>query len=213
MIYDDVQYTRRDWRNRNRIKTAAGPRWLTIPVQVKGRYHQRICEVTVSDPGWAAQHWKSIQHAYARAPYFAQYAEALEALYQSCTEPALTTLNERFLRELCAWFNITTPIIRSEAFALPDDRSERLIEMCRQLNATHYLSGPSAKAYIEESQFADAGIEVVWMDYGGYAEYPQLHPPFVHEVSALDVLLNTGPDAPQYLQSYSGDTTARAAAV
>ena len=213
VLYDDVQYTRRDWRNRNRIKTAAGPRWLTIPVQVKGRYHQRICDVTVSDPGWSAQHWKSIQHAYARAPYFARYAEALENVYQSCTESALTTINERFLRAMCEWFDIATPILRSDTFSLPEDRSERLIEICRQLNATRYLSGPSAKAYIDEQQFADAGIDVVWMDYGGYREYPQLHAPFVHEVSALDLLLNTGPDAKRYLNSFAVETTARAAAV
>lgn len=213
VLYDDVQYTRRDWRNRNRIKTSRGSHWLTIPVHVKGRYHQRICEVTISDSGWALQHWKSIRHAYARAPYFTRYAEELEALYRDCDDTSLSAINERFLRAMCAWIGITTPILRSDTFTLPDDRTDRLIEICRQMNATHYLSGPSAKVYIDETRFSDAGIGVIWMDYGGYPEYPQLYSPFIHEVSALDLLLNTGPDAPRYMNAFAGEAATRAAAV
>jgi len=213
VLYDDVQYTRRDWRNRNRIKTAAGTHWVTIPVNVKGRYHQNICDVTVSDPDWAIQHWKSIRHAYSRAPYFAQYAAELDALYCECNETSLSAINERFLRAMCAWFNIQTPIKRSDEFSLPDERTERLIEICRQMDATHYLSGPSAKAYIDETRFSDAGIDVVWMDYDGYPEYPQLFGPFVHEVSVLDLVLNTGPDAPRYMKSFTDTRSDRAAAV
>ncbi len=213
VLYDDVQYTRRDWRNRNRIKTAAGPRWLTIPVNVKGRYHQRICDVTVSDADWSAHHWESIRHAYARAPFFNRYAAELESLYRDCGDTSLSAINEHFLRAICGWLDITTPIAHSHIFALPDDRQERLIEMCRQLNATRYLSGPSAKTYIDESRFNDAGIEVVWMDYSGYPEYPQLVAPFVHEVSTLDLLLNTGTDARQYMKSTATQPAQRVAAV
>jgi hypothetical protein len=213
VLYDDVQYTRRDWRNRNQIKTAAGPRWITIPVNVKGRYHQHICDVTISDADWADRHWKSIRHAYARAPYFDRYASDLEALYRDCDATSLSEINERFLRAICAWFSITTPIVQSNTFTLSEDRTDRLIEICRQLDATHYLSGPAAKAYIDEDLFAAAGIEVVWMDYDGYPEYSQLYSPFVHEVSALDLLLNVGPDAPRYMKSFDRKSPMRAAAV
>lgn len=213
VLFDDVQFTRRDWRNRNRIKTADGPSWITIPVRVKRRFNQRICEVTISDPDWAANHWESIRHWYSRAPYFSRYAAELEDMYRGCTNTSLSRSNERFLGAMCAWLGIETPILQSDTFTLPDDRTERLIEICRSLQATHYLSGPSAKTYIDETRFASAGIDVMWMDYTGYPEYPQLYAPFAHEVSTLDLLLNTGPDAPRYLKSFPSDASARAAAV
>jgi hypothetical protein len=201
VLYDDVQYTRRDWRNRNRIKTAHGPKWITIPVQTKGRFEQRICDVEVSAPDWAERHFESIRHAYARAEYFDRYADELEALYESCAHEPLTIINERFLRLLCKWLGITTTIIRSETFKAQGVKSDRLIDICTQLGATRYLSGPSAQAYLDESAFNVAGIGVVWMDYAGYPEYRQLHPPFVHEVSVLDLLFNEGPGAPRYLKT------------
>ncbi len=213
VLYDDVQYTRRDWRNRNRIKTSNGARWLTIPVNVKGRYHQRICDVTVSDANWPLHHWESIRHAYARAPYFDHYAAELEALYRDCDESFLSGINASFLRTICDWLGIRTPLIGSDTFELPSDRQDRLIAICRQLDATHYLSGPNAKTYIDETRFNDAGIEVVWIDYSGYPEYTQLYPPFVHEVSVLDLLMNAGPDARHYLNSSVDHPTQRAAAV
>ena len=203
VLYDDVQYTRRDWRNRNRIKTAHGPKWITIPVQTKGRYDQLINDVEVSAPDWAERHFESIRHAYSRTQFFDRYTDRLEALYASCSGEPLTIINERFLRLLCEWLGITTPIVRSETFNAAGVKSERLIDICTQLSATRYLSGPSAQAYLDESAFNAAGIDVVWMDYAGYPEYRQLHPPFVHELSVLDLVFNEGPAAPQYLKSNS----------
>jgi hypothetical protein len=199
ILYDDAQYTRRDWRNRNVIKTKDGLLWLTIPVEVKGKFHQAIKDVRVSDPAWSDRHFKSIAAAYARAPFFRCYRDAIEDLYRGAPCPRLSDINRRFLEGLAQLLGITTPISWSMDYDLPEGRVERLVALCRQARATAYLSGPSAKEYIDARLFADAGIDLAFIDYRGYAEYPQLYPPFVHQVSAIDLLLHTGADAPAYM--------------
>lgn len=210
VLYDDVQYTRRDWRNRNRIKTANGPQWLTIPVEVKGKYHQRIRDVAVSDAGWARTHWRTLQHHYARAAGFREMQPVVEGWYEAAGAlRMLSDINEHFLRGVCAVLEIGTTIRRSADFTLAEGRSERLLDICGQAGATTYLSGPSARGYLDESAFDAAGVRVEWMDYGGYREYPQLHPPFEHGVTILDLLFNTGRGARGFLKSAPG-THARA---
>jgi hypothetical protein len=202
ILLDHVQYTRRDWRNRNRIKTRDGVRWLTIPVEVKGRYHQRIDETRVSDPAWAARHWSTIAQSYAAAPGFDDHAAQLERVYVETDETLLSRINRRFLIAICDMLGIGTTISWSTDYEVVGRRSETLLALCRQAGATVYLSGPAARAYLDEGRFRAAGIEVRWMDYGGYAEYPQAHPPFVHDVSIVDLLLNVGRSAPRYLKSF-----------
>lgn len=200
VLYDDAQYTRRDWRNRNRIKTAQGPIWLTIPVQVTGRYLQRIRDVVVSDENWAEKHWRSLVHHYAAAPAAADYRGALEDLYGTAPRRWLTEINEHFLVGICALLGIGTRLRRSSEFELSGDRSERLLNLCRQLGASTYLSGPAARAYLDEPLFQSAGVRVEWADYSGYREYRQLHPPFDHQVSIVDLLMNEGRDAKRFLK-------------
>jgi hypothetical protein len=201
VLYDDMQYTRRDWRNRNRVKTPHGVQWLTVPVEVKGKYHQRIKDTLVSDRAWARSHWQTIQHSYARAPHFASYRDRLAELYARAG--ALTRLSEincLFLTAICGMLGIRTRISWSMDYRLADERTERLVEICRQAGATEYVSGPAARAYMDESRFAAAGIALTYMDYAGYPEYPQLYPPFEHAVSVLDLILNTGEDAPAFMK-------------
>jgi hypothetical protein len=201
ILLDDVQYTRRDWRNRNRIKTPTGVQWLTIPVEVKGKYHQRICDVTVSDGDWARTHWRTLTHCYAKAPFFRELAPRMEALYgEAAGLQRLTDINERFLRALCAELGIATPIRRSSEFTLPEGASERLLSLCTQSGATAYLSGPAARDYLDTAMFSGAGVSVDWMNYDGYPEYSQQHPPFDHAVTVLDLLFNTGRDAHRFLK-------------
>jgi hypothetical protein len=203
ILLDHVQYTRRDWRNRNRIKSPTGPLWLTIPVQVKGRYEQRIDETRVAGPEWAARHWRTIATSYAGAERFSDHAAALERLFaDAADEVLLSRINHRFLTAICAMLGIRTAISWSTDYAVTGRRTETLLDLCRQAGATTYLSGPAARAYLDESAFAAAGVAVRWMEYGGYPEYPQVHPPFVHEVSVVDLLLNTGRDAAKYLRSF-----------
>jgi len=203
VLLDDVQFTRRDWRNRNRIKTPQGPIWLTIPVEVKGRYHQTIRETKIADPGWADRHLSSLRHSYARAPYFRELEPLLEAAYASAAAQSdLSAVNRVFIDALCELLAIDSKISTSADFALADDPTERLVSICRQADASRYLSGPSASAYLDEVRFKCHGIDVAYMRYDGYPEYPQLHPPFDHAVSILDLLVHTGPEARRFLKSF-----------
>jgi hypothetical protein len=202
ILYDDVQYTRRDWRNRNLIKTAQGLHWLTIPVEVKGKYLQKIQDTKVSDRRWAAEHWKTIEHHYAKAPHFKDYQEPFEELYASLTTEYLSEINFAFLRLICELLGITTTMKWSSAFQLPADRTERLVELCVREGATEYYSGPAAKAYLDEDAFRARNIAVRYLDYSGYPEYRQLHGEFVHGVSIIDLLFNEGEHAKRFLKSF-----------
>ncbi len=148
VLFDDVQYTRRDWRNRNRIKTAAGPLWLTIPVQVKGKYLQKVREVEVIEPGWASEHWKTIQHAYGRAAYFDSYRAVFEELYLGATERFLSEVNFRFLTALCGLLGIRTALTWSSQYELCEGRSERLLAHLPAGQRDGIPFGPGALEYL-----------------------------------------------------------------
>ena len=199
ILYDDMQYTRRDWRNRNRFKSPDGVRWLTIPVQVKGRYLQRIDETLVSDPDWAGKHWSTLRAWYGRAPFFDRYRPALEEVYLKMTEPNLSQINRHLLKVLAELLGIGTPITWSTDYVARGSKTERLLSLCQAAGATCYLSGPAAREYLEEDRFQAQGIEVQWMSYEGYPTYDQMYPPFDHHVSVLDLLFNVGDEAPRYL--------------
>jgi hypothetical protein len=204
ILYDDMQYTRRDWRNRNKIKTPRGLQWITIPVQVKGKYFQTIRETQVTSSAWADEHWKSLHHNYGKAPYFEQYAPLFDDLYrQAAAEPYLSQINYLFITAICDLLGIDTRITWSMDYEIPEGKTERLIGLCQQVEATSYLSGPSARGYIDEQLFVDAGIDLVFMDYSDYPEYEQFYPPFEHGVTILDLIFHTGPDAPRYMKSLS----------
>ncbi len=199
ILFDDVQYTKRDWRSRNRIKTREGLQWLTIPVNVTGRFFQPINAVTIAERGWNERHWKTIVANYARAPFFAEYRDRVERLYCNATDETLSAINHRLIVGLCDLIGVQTRIAWSMDYRVVDGKTERLVELCRQAGATRYLSGPSARAYIEPERFDEAGIALEFMDYDGYPEYAQMFPPFEHGVSVIDVLFNVGPAARDYI--------------
>jgi hypothetical protein len=202
IFYDDRQFTRRDWRNRNRIKTPNGVQWLTIPVNVKGKYHQRIDETTVSDPDWAERHWKTLVHSYAAAPSFGEYASAVEELYQhAAAESHLSKVNRGFIEGVCKLLGVGTALSWSTDYDVEGDRSGRLAALSRAAGAGRYLSGPSARSYLDEQVFSSQGIEVAYAAYDDYPEYEQLHPPFEHGVTIFDLLFHVGSHAPSYMKS------------
>ena len=163
----------------------------------------------ISEPDWAEQHWRSIEQAYRKAPHFTTYGPILRQLYEAVAkEKLLTLVNERFLRELSARLGLQVHITRDSDYAPQGKRSERLVDVCRLAHATHYVSGPSAKEYLEEHLFTDIGTSVEWMSYGPYPTYPQLHGDFEHAVSVLDLLFMTGDQAPRYFLSGAADTSA-----
>ncbi|WCS26431.1 WbqC family protein [Methylobacterium sp. NMS14P] len=200
VFLDSVQFTRRDWRTRNRIKTAQGPAWLTIPVKQKGNYHAPIDAIEIAEPGWAAQHLRRIEESYARAEGFGQAIGLVRDGYAAAgPEPMLSRVNQHLTQSIATALGLTTRftadvdlIPREDLRAM--DPTARLIALAAAAGATHYLSGPSARAYLDESAFAARGISVEWMSYDGLGAYPQLWGPFEPAVSILDPLLTLGPD-------------------
>jgi hypothetical protein len=200
ILFDEVQYTRSDWRNRNRIKTPQGTRWLTIPVNLSGKFGQAISETQVSNPDWPIAHWDTIKSNCSHAPFFAPYGDPVRQALLSSRDPYLSVINRGLIEFVCRILKISTPITSSTQYAQDPGRTERLISICRQAGATHYLSGPAAKAYLKEDLFTAAGIKVDFADYSDYPQYPQLHGRFEHSVSVIDLLFNTGPDAIKFMK-------------
>ena len=203
VLFDDMQYTRRDWRNRNLIKTPAGPKWLTIPVAVKGNFFQKIKDTTISDPKWATKHWESIVHNYSKAKHFDLYREVFESLYLGSQERFLSRVNRLFLSAICKILGISTTISSSEDYISVEGKTERLVSICKQTGATTYISGPAARDYLDDALFDQENIAVEYMDYSSYPEYRQLFPPFEHQVSIIDLIFNEGSEATKYMKSFS----------
>jgi WbqC-like protein family len=196
VIFDRVQYVKRHWHNRNKIKTPKGAEWITIPVISKSRYEQPIDEVEISEP-WAEKHWRSVELNYKKAPFFGTEGPRVRAWYEAADGMRrLTDINRHFISALARDLRLTTRIVSDQDYPAGDLRqTERLVNICKQAGATHYISGPSAQAYLEEEKFAAVGITVEWMSYGPYPSYPQLHGLFEHQVSVLDVIFQLGREA------------------
>lgn len=204
ILYDDAQYTKRDWRNRNRIKTPDGLLWLTIPVEVKGRYHQKIKDTKIADKTWNKKHWQIISsYAYSRAEFFDQNKEFFEHMYLSRDEKYLSDINYKFTEAICDLLNIETKITWSMDYKIESENSTgKLVDLCKQVGASEYLSGPSAENYIEKDLFEAENIKLAYMNYSSYPEYNQLFPPFEHHVSIIDLIFNVGSDAHKYMKSF-----------
>ena len=208
VIYDSAQYVKRHWHNRNRIKTANGVEWLTIPVVTKGRFEQPIDQVEIEKP-WADKHWRALELAYRRAPFFEQLAPTVKGWYERADKEArLTDVNAIFLHGIAGLLGLGDP--HRQGCGLPGaGRQDRTAagRSARAAGADRYLSGPSARDYFDEAMFEAAGVTPEWMSYEGYPEYPQLHGGFEHAVTALDLLFNTGPGARHYLTTAKGHQT------
>jgi len=200
ILYDDMQFTRRDWRNRNQVKTPQGLAWLTVPVRVKGKYHQAIRETEIEGRDWASSHWKSLVLNYRKAACFDEIAAILEPIYLNSTHGFLSPLNRAIIEVICGYLGIKTSITNSWDYNLIEGKSDRLADLCLQAGGTEYISGPAAKNYIDEDVFSERGLKLTWFDYQGYREYPQLWGEFVHTVSILDLLFNCGKESPAYMR-------------
>lgn len=192
VVYDDMQFTKRDWRNRNLIKTPQGQKWLTIPVEVKGKYFQKIKETKISDKKWNISHWEMIKQNYRLAPCFKEMSDWVEPLYLNCNYDFLTDVNLYFINAICDFFNFNVEIRLSSEFDLAEEKTQRLVDICSCIGITDYYSGPAAKAYMDETVFLDKSITVHYWDYSKYPVYEQLHPPFVHGVTIFDLIFVEG---------------------
>ncbi|MDQ2865168.1 MAG: WbqC family protein [Candidatus Eremiobacteraeota bacterium] len=200
IFYDDVQYDKHGWRNRNRIKTPNGLTWLTIPVLSKGTLarHASVKEVEIDERSdWRAKHLESVRHAYRRAPYFDETYEFLRNAYANRSR-FLAEFTIDVTEKLARRMGIQSKFSRSSELPVTGHKMDRLMATLRAVDATHYISGPSARSYIEPSRFAEVGITLEYINYR-YAPYPQLHGDYEPNVSVIDLLMMTGPRAPDYL--------------
>jgi hypothetical protein len=203
VFYDDVQYDKSGWRNRNRVKTPNGVGWLTIPVVAKGNTasHLPIHQARINPAvAWAHKHWTTLEQSYRKAPYFSTFAPLVRPFYERPAE-LLVEVTIPLTIALARAVGIThTRFVRSSELGIAGAKTDRLIAVLRSVGATHYYSGPSARDYIEADKFADAGIALEYVDYR-YAAYTQLYPPYEEKVSILDTLFMLGPATGHHIRS------------
>ncbi|OGQ58690.1 MAG: hypothetical protein A3J24_00715 [Deltaproteobacteria bacterium RIFCSPLOWO2_02_FULL_53_8] len=198
ILYDDVQFTKNDWRNRNQIKTPNGVEWLSIPVGQA--IDRRIRDVVISNPIWREKHWRTLEGNYRRAPFFNEIASIVKPLYRDQNQTNLSATNREFIEVICNYLGICTKISNNWDYDLVEGKTERLVDLCKQSGADEYISGPAAMAYLDTRQFALHGIKLTWFNYENYPVYPQLWGEFTHGVSALDLLFNCGKNASAYMK-------------
>lgn len=204
IFFDEMQFTKRDWRNRNLIKTASGTEWITVPVSVKGKYFQKISETEITGTNWKQKHLNKIYHNYRRSKYFEDIYPFIQSLYFNNEYKYLSELNQNTISAICTYLKIDTKITSSVDFSLEDERNLRLISICKQVGSTKYVSGPNAKSYICPKIFLENDIEIEWFNYDNFREYDQLWGPFCHKVSIIDVLFNCGPHSAKFIPSLKG---------
>jgi hypothetical protein len=199
VFHDDIQYTKGDWRNRNKLKTAKGAEWITVPVSYKS-VRQLICETQIdySTP-WGKKHLRSWESHYRQTPYYGVATELLAASAET-RHATISQLNIFLVRRICDYLNIRTPMSLSSELLLQGSKTERLIDLLKRMNATSYLSGPSADAYLDKELFRKNGIQLEYKSYD-YPPYPQLWGDFIGEVTVLDLIANCGPDAKNWIRS------------
>ncbi len=201
IFYDEVQYTERDWRNRNLIKTPHGMKWLSVPVKFDFEQRSPIASIDIDGERWREQHWSCIQRNHARAPHAACASDLLGQFYLGPPQRRLSELNRLSIAAIARFLHIRTPITNSVDYpSRKDSPTRRLVDICLQAGATHYVSGPTARSYLHEPSFQAAGLTVEWFDYEGYPTYPQLWGDFEHRVSVIDLLFNCGPQAANCLR-------------
>lgn len=197
VFFDDVDFTKRDWRTRNTIKTQNGNVWLAVPVSKRPR-GTKINEMEISyGEDWRKKHLASIKHSYGKAKYFEEYSWILDRLYTGEEIKKLSEFNIQSIKLLCEVLGIKTSFVNSSDLDASGSKDDRLIDICKKVNATEYLSGPAAKDYIDPEKFKKAGITLKYIDYN-YPQYDQLHGDFDHYVSVLDLVFTCGPDAGKY---------------
>jgi hypothetical protein len=199
IIYDEVQYTKNDWRNRNKIKTPFGVEWITIPIINK--FGQSIRDVKAVGTIWKSKHWKTIVSNYKKTKHFPNISEWLEPIYHEKLGDSLNEINCVFIKSICDYLEINTKISYSWDYPSSGNKTERLLDICVQAGCNEYVSGPSAKSYLDEEIFTKNMINVSYFNYVGYREYPQKWGEFRHDVSILDLLFNCGRESYLYMKS------------
>lgn len=197
VVFDGVQYERKGFSNRNTIKTRSGPLMLSVPVESKGHFEKRLCDVKIVPGPWARKHLRSIGLAYQHAPYFERYFDSLSCILCKQWE-SLAGLNRALLDWFLKQFEIKVPIVTASEQDFRGQKSELVLDMCCKMGVKTYIFGAQGRGYADVAAFEAAGVRAVFQEYR-QAEYPQLHGTFVPNLSALDLLMNCGLDSRQIL--------------
>jgi len=198
IFLDDVQYKKREFQNRNKIKTASGPLWLTVPVVTKGHYTQNIKDVLINnEEDWASDHLKSIEHNYSKAACFQEHRQFFQALYKKKHEMLIDTSMEMINYSL-NYLNIQTPVKMSSEFQIKSMSTQRIIDLCKAAGADTYLSGSGGRDYMDVSLFEKNNIKLLFQDFK-HPQYPQLFGSFEPFLSIVDLFLNCGIESREIL--------------
>ena len=200
VLYDDAQYTKRDWRNRNKIITPKGPTWLSIPVDVKGKYLQKINEAKITDHSWSFSHWNKIKQNYKKAPCFEQYRKTFEKTYleELPQYEYLSDINSHMIKKCINLLNLDIKVLDSRSFKIRGGKTEKLINICNDLEANEYFTGPAAKGYIDEAMFVKNNIKLSYYKLKDFPEYRQCWNDFEHKISIMDMFFNLGTQTVKY---------------
>ena len=202
VLLDNVQFVKQSWQQRNRIKTAAGLQWLTVPVAFRGRFGQLIRDVEIRGTDFCHDHLRAIELAYRRSPSFAKYYADLQEHLQESSAGLLVDLNIGLIRLLMQLLGISTPLLRASTLNVSGKRTELLANICHCVGAREYLSPLGSATYLlpEQHILLDRGITISFQNYV-HPEYRQLHTPFEPFASAIDLLLNCGDDSRAIIRS------------
>ena len=199
ILYDDAQFTKRDWRNRNKIKTPNGPQWLTVPVATKGKYTQAINETQILDGNWQTQHWKTLCANYKKAHFAEEIFDLLYDTYNTLTWSSLSELNRHIIMIILNYLGVSTRVTTSSDYSFSGNPSQKLASIAEQAFATHYVSGPTAKTYLDQKLFDDIKIRVEWFNYPQETNYRQLWGEFIPRLSIIDLLMNIGKETKTFI--------------
>ena len=201
VFLDDVQYDKDSWRNRNRIKGGNGSFWLTVPVQLGGWPPPPIVDVRIDNTrDWRRKHLMGIRQSYAGSPFADEHLPLVGDLLERDWE-SISDLDIEATSRLATALGFERPWLRSSQMDLggdPTHATQRLIRVCQEVGATQYLSGPSARDYIDAPALTEVGIDLRYMEYE-YPPYPQRFGEFISQLSVLDLLFNCGPEAGDYI--------------
>jgi hypothetical protein len=199
-IFDIAQYQTKDFNNRNRIKTNSGPIWLSVPVESKDHLDKKLCDIRIINNGWNRKHFKSIDLAYRKAPFYLDYIGQLEEILAARTYTFLADLNFATLDFGLRSLGIAVPIDKASGHDFQGRKSDLVLDMCTSLGANTYVFGAQGRNYADMASFAARGIKVEFQDYK-HPVYPQLHGPFEPFMSVIDLLFNVGPGSFDVLMS------------
>jgi hypothetical protein len=190
-VFDIVQYQRKDFNNRNKIKTQTGPIWLSVPVESRDHLNTRICDIKIVQDGWARRHARSIRHSYEKAPFFKDHIDRIEAFLLGTRYVYLTDLNTDMLAMFMAALDITVPLVKASDYDFVGKKSDLVLDMCVKLGATDYIFGAQGRSYADTDSFRNKRVKAYFQAYM-HPTYPQLGGAFTSHMSIIDLLFNVG---------------------